>query len=227
MKYSLATHIERIKSAIRDAAIPDGRDQDSVTPVAAAKAVATAGIQAAIDLEVCAFRKNGMQEVASMWPVLRATYPRLTLHMIGPMQSNKACQVNVLLDVIGAVDHAKLAQTFEEETKKQGRNLPVNIQGNISNAPQESGVLSADAPSLIAACRNNVYPLNVQGLNCISPVGQGSSSYFSLRRSMVADHSLPILSMGMSSGFPQGIEHGATHIGVGSEIFGACSPVAR
>ena len=77
MKYSLATHTERIKSAIRDPAIPDGRDQDSVTPVAAAQAVAAAGIQAAIDLEVCAFRKNAIQEMASKWPVLRATYPGL------------------------------------------------------------------------------------------------------------------------------------------------------
>ncbi|WP_153099751.1 YggS family pyridoxal phosphate-dependent enzyme [Paraburkholderia hayleyella] len=226
MEFSLATNIERITNAIRNAEIAHGRYQDTVTLVAASKNVAAADIQAAIDLGLRIFGENRVQEVVAKWTDLRAANPGVALHLIGPLQSNKARQAVALFDVIESVDRTKLAQEIAEEAEKQGRNPTVNIQVNIGNEPQKSGVLPADTPSLIEACRN-VYHLNVQGLMCIPPAGQDPSSYFLLLKSIAADHGLPILSMGMSADFAQAIAHGATHVRVGSAIFGDREPVVQ
>lgn len=224
MQPSLATNIQRIKAAIRDAEKSHGRPRGAVTLVAASKTVAAHDIQAAIDLGLHTFGENRVQEAADKWPGLRAANPGVELHLIGPLQSRKARQAAALFDVIESVDRIKIAQALEQQAQDQGRRLTVYIQVNIGNESQKSGVAPFDLPSLMQACRR-FDGLDVQGLMCIPAAGRDPRKYFSVLQSMARDHGLPILSMGMSADFVHAIALGATHVRVGSAIFGARAPL--
>ncbi|WP_231671642.1 YggS family pyridoxal phosphate-dependent enzyme [Ralstonia pseudosolanacearum] len=224
MGCSLEDNIGRIRKAIQHAAIDSGRRADAVTLVAASKTVESHRIQQAIDLGLTVFGENRVQEAMSKWPELRSRNPGIALHLIGPLQSNKVRQAVGLFDVIESVDRSRLARAIAEEAERQGHGPAIYIQVNVGKEPQKAGVLPAEAPALIGECRD-VYQLNVQGLMCIPPAGLDPSDHFACLRSIAADHGLTILSMGMSADYPQAIAQGATHVRVGSALFGARAPL--
>ncbi|MGG1953666.1 YggS family pyridoxal phosphate-dependent enzyme [Ralstonia solanacearum] len=222
----LEDNIGRITKAIQHAAIDSGRHAKAVTLVAASKTVEPHHIQQAIDLGLTVFGENRVQEAVTKWPELRSRNAGIELHLIGPLQSNKVRQAVGLFDAIESVDRAKLARAIAEEAEKQGRAPAIYIQVNVGKEPQKSGVLPAEAPALIRECRE-VYQLNVQGLMCIPPAGLDPCAHFACLRSIAEDHGLRALSMGMSADYLQAIAQGATHVRVGSSIFGARAPLAQ
>lgn len=165
------------------------------------------------------FGENRVQESQQKWPALRARYPDLRLHLIGPLQSNKAADAVALFDVIHTVDRDKIAKALADEMKKQERRPSVLIQVNTGAEAQKAGILPADADDFITRCRQ-VHRLPVIGLMCIPPVDEDPVSHFDLLAAIAKRHALDELSMGMSSDYPQAIARGATMIRVGSAIFG-------
>ncbi len=226
MGCNLEDNIGTVRKTIQHAAIDSGRHADAVTLVAASKTVEPQHIQKAIDLGLTVFGENRVQEAAKKWPELRSRNPGIELHLIGPLQSNKVRQAVALFDVIESVDRPKLARAIADEAEMQGRDPAIYIQVNVGKEPQKGGVPPADAPDLIRACRD-VYQLNVQGLMCIPPAGVDPSDHFACLRSIAEDHGLRILSMGMSADYRQAIAQGATHVRVGTSIFGARAPLAQ
>ena len=165
------------------------------------------------------FGENRVQESQGKWPTLKETYPDAELHLIGPLQSNKAADAVALFDVIHTVDREKIAKALAVEMKKQERNLPVFIQVNTGSEPQKAGVLPKEADLFIVNCIEKI-GLNVIGLMCIPPFDEDPVLHFTQLRALAKKHALPHLSMGMSSDFEVALTHGATHVRVGSAIFG-------
>ena len=165
------------------------------------------------------FGENRVQESLSKWPALKETYSDTELHLIGPLQSNKAADAVALFDVIHTVDREKIAKALATEMKKQERRLPVFIQVNTGSEPQKAGVLPKDADAFIAACVQEI-GLDVIGLMCIPPFDEDPVPHFMLLQELAKKHALPHLSMGMSSDFELALKYGATHVRVGSAIFG-------
>jgi hypothetical protein len=164
------------------------------------------------------FGENRVQEAAAKWPALRAEWPGLELHLIGPLQSNKTGEAVALFDVIETVDRPKLAATLAGEMARAGRWPPCLIQVNTGEEPQKAGVAPAEAPALIELARTLKLPL--KGLMCIPPAGQPPAPHFALLARIAGRHGLDWLSMGMSGDFETAIRLGATHVRVGSAIFG-------
>lgn len=226
MKLDLEENIARVIGAIHRTAVANGRRIDDVTLVAASKTVARQDVQRAIDLGLRVFGENRVQEAVQKWPDLRARNPGVELHLIGPLQSNKARPAVQLFDVIESVNRENLARVIADEIEKQGKEPAIYIQVNVGNEPQKSGIPPASVPALIDSCRKT-YQLNVEGLMCIPPAGSDPSDHFALLRKIAEDHGLPILSMGMSTDYVQAIAQGATHVRIGSAIFGARAPVQK
>jgi PLP dependent protein len=166
------------------------------------------------------FGENRVQEAQKKWPQLRAEYPNVELHLIGPLQSNKAAEAVALFDVIQTLDRLKIAEALAKECQKQGRNLQFYIQINTGREPQKAGVLPQDGDTFIAMCRDDL-GLNVVGLMCIPPVDKDPRPHFQMLREMAKRNGLAKLSMGMSSDFEIAIAEGATAVRVGSAIFGS------
>jgi pyridoxal phosphate enzyme (YggS family) len=164
------------------------------------------------------FGENRVQEALAKWPALRADYADIELHLIGPLQTNKVRDAVALFDAIQTVDRAKLADALRAEIDRTGRSPFLFVQINTGEEPQKSGVLPRDAAALIAHARELKLPL--KGLMCIPPAGESPAPHFALLRKLAAQHELPLLSMGMSSDFEIAIRFGATHVRVGSAIFG-------
>jgi pyridoxal phosphate enzyme (YggS family) len=198
----------------------NGRRPDAVTLVAASKTVEPERLQRAIDLGQRVFGENRVQEGILKWPTLREANPDIELHLVGPLQSNKARDAVSLFDVIQSVDRTSVARAIAKERDKQGRAPTIYIQVNTGREPQKSGVLPEDTGDLIRSCRED-YGLDVAGLMCIPAVDVDPSNDFGLLRDMARDEALPVLSMGMSGDYIVAIGHGATHVRVGSAIFGA------
>lgn len=165
------------------------------------------------------FGENRVQEARAKWPALREETSGIALHLIGPLQSNKAREAVETFDVIHTVDRPKIAKALAEEMARQGRRLPVFIQVNTGAEPQKAGILPEAADAFIAQCRD-VFGLEVTGLMCIPPVEDVPAPHFALLAKIAARNGLPHLSMGMSADFPVAISQGATHVRVGSAIFG-------
>jgi len=166
------------------------------------------------------FGENRVQEAQGKYPALKAAHPDLQLHLIGPLQSNKAKDAVALFDVIETVDRPKLAEALAQAMEKLGRRPLCYIQVNTGEEPQKAGVPPAEADAFIAACRER-YRLPIRGLMCIPPAEQEPSPHFALLREMARRHDLADLSMGMSGDFEIAIRLGATHVRVGTAIFGA------
>ena len=166
------------------------------------------------------FGENRVQESLKKWPGLKQKYPDTHLHLIGPLQSNKAADAVGLFDVIHTVDREKIAKSLADEMKKQDRILDVYIQVNTGQEPQKAGILPQEADAFIARCIEH-HRLNVVGLMCIPPLDENSQPHFQLLSEMAAKHGLEELSMGMSSDYQQAIKAGATFVRVGSAIFGS------
>ncbi|GHA47194.1 YggS family pyridoxal phosphate enzyme [Amylibacter ulvae] len=164
------------------------------------------------------FGENKVQEAAGKWPAFQEHYPDASVHLIGPLQTNKVKQAVALFDAIHTVDREKLANKLAAEIQSQGKSPELFIQVNTGEEPQKAGVLPADADTFIAACR--ALDLPITGLMVIPPVNEEPSLHFALLRKIAERNGLTGLSMGMSSDFERAIALGATHIRVGSAIFG-------
>ncbi|MEL7544834.1 MAG: YggS family pyridoxal phosphate-dependent enzyme, partial [Pseudomonadota bacterium] len=163
---------------------------------------------------------NRVQEAQGKWPGLRADYPDAELHLIGPLQSNKAKDAVALFDVIHTVDREKIAKALRTEMDKAGRELPVFLQINTGDEPQKAGVAPTDAPDFIRHCIDDL-KLDVAGLMCIPPIDDEPAIHFGFLATLAERHGLSGLSMGMSADYETAIQFGATHVRVGSAIFGA------
>ena len=166
------------------------------------------------------FGENRVQEAKAKWPALKAEFPHLELHLIGPLQSNKAKEAVELFDAIHSIDREKIARTLAEEMKKQGRRLELFVQVNTGEEPQKAGVRPRDLPALLALCRDEL-KLEIAGLMCIPPVEEEAALHFAFLAKLAAENGLAGLSMGMSDDFETAVAFGATHVRVGSAIFGS------
>ena len=208
--------VEReIARACRDA----GRERSSVTLVAVSKTFGGDAIEPVIRAGQKVFGENRVQEAKSKWPDLMAKHPGLALHLIGPLQSNKAKEAVALFDAIHSLDRTSLCEALAKEIAKQDRHPELFVQLNTGEEPQKAGVAPADADAFIAGCRD-VYGLKISGLMCIPPVDEPPAAHFALTAKIAARNGLPLLSMGMSADFETAIQLGATHVRVGSAIFG-------
>ena len=165
------------------------------------------------------FGESRVQEAKGKWPDLRAAFPDVRLHLIGPLQTNKVKDAVALFDVIETLDRPKLAAALAEEMARSGRLLPCLVEINIAGEPQKAGVLPDEAGAFLEACRRQ-WKLPVKGLMCIPPAGADPLPYFRQLAELAAAHSLPVLSMGMSGDYRQAIAAGATLVRVGTAIFG-------
>ena len=216
----IAAGLAAVRGRIVAAARAVGRDPAAVTLVAVAKTHGPEAVEAALAQGQRVFGENRVQEAQGKYPALKAAHPDLQLHLIGPLQSNKAKDAVALFDVIETVDRPKLAEALAQATERLGRRPACYVQVNTGEEPQKAGVLPADADAFIAACRER-YRLPIRGLMCIPPADQEPSPHFALLREMARRHDLPDLSMGMSGDFEIAIRLGATHVRVGTAIFGA------
>lgn len=166
------------------------------------------------------FGENRVQEAQGKWPDLRASTPDIEVHLIGPLQSNKAREAVALFDVIETVDRPKIAEVLAHEVQRAGRSPKFYVQVNVGEEPQKAGVAPAEADAFIAQCRDE-FGLRIEGVMCIPPDGQQASPYFALTRMIAERNGLKVLSMGMSGDWELAVQLGATHVRVGSAIFGA------
>jgi hypothetical protein len=222
-----AERLEIIRHRILRAQRRFGPPPEHVELIAVSKTFDAEAIRPFLDAGQRVFGENRVQEAKDKWPGLRASYDGIQLHLIGPLQTNKAREAVALFDVIQTVDRDKLAAVLGEEMQRAGRQLPVFVQVNIGGEPQKSGIPPAETADFVARCRQ-VHHLDVVGLMCIPPEGDPAGPYFAHLASLSRDASVGNLSMGMSGDFEVAIAMGATHIRVGSALFGhrpAVTPV--
>ncbi len=197
-----------------------GRDPATVTLIAVSKTHGAESIEAALSTGQRHFGENRVQEAEAKWPELRAKTPGLCLHLIGPLQTNKVTEAVTLFDVIHTLDRPKLAEKLAEEMVKQARKIPCFIQVNTGREAQKAGVDPAEADAFIESCRTT-WKLDIAGLMCIPPVADQPAPHFAFLREIAKRNGLTQLSMGMSDDFETALAFGATHVRVGSAIFGA------
>jgi pyridoxal phosphate enzyme (YggS family) len=216
----IAAALAGIHGRMAAAARASGRDPAAVTLVAVGKTHGAAVIEAAIRAGQRIFGENRVQEAAAKYPALRERHPGLELHLVGPLQSNKTADAVALFDVIETLDREKLARALAAERDK-GKRLPrCYIQVNTGEEPQKAGVAPAKAAAFVRLCRDEL-ALPVEGLMCIPPAGEEPAPHFALLAKLAREHGLPAVSMGMSGDFETAIRLGATHVRVGTAIFGA------
>lgn len=215
----IAARLAAVRDSIAEAARAAGRDPSSVELVAVSKTHEPAAVEEALVTGQRIFGENRVQEAEGKFPSLRARWPDLALHLIGPLQTNKVKEAVALFDVIETVDRPKLARMLAEEMHRTGRLLPCYIQVNIGNEPQKAGVGVDNLGALIALARDECR-LPVVGLMCIPPAEDDPRGHFECLAALGRAHNLSILSMGMSGDFREAIAAGATHVRVGTAIFG-------
>jgi pyridoxal phosphate enzyme (YggS family) len=211
----LATVRAGIAAACRDA----GRLPESVSLIAVSKTFDAEVVRPVIAAGQRVFGENRVQEAKVKWPALRAETPGIELHLIGPLQSNKAKDAVSLFDAIHTVDRPKIAQALAEEIAKQGRRPLLFVEINTGAEPQKAGVLPEHADAFIADCREK-FGLAIEGLMCIPPLDEAQAPHFALTAKIAKRNRLALLSMGMSADFASAIAFGATHVRVGTAIFG-------
>ena len=195
------------------------RDRASVSLIAVSKTFAAEDIVPVITAGQRVFGENRVQEAKSKWPGLMADYPGLALHLIGPLQSNKAREAVALFDAIHSVDRPSICEALAKEIVAQDRRPDLFVQINTGEEPQKAGIAPHEADAFIAGCRDT-YGLVISGLMCIPPVNEAPAPHFALTTKIAARNGLKKLSMGMSADFAIAIQFGATHVRVGSAIFG-------
>lgn len=217
--------LDDITRRIRAAEAAAGREAGSVTLIAVSKVQPPGRVRAVLDRGQRVFGENYVQEAQGKWPGWRAEFPGVELHMIGPLQGNKAKAAAALFDAIHTLDRPSLATRLARLADADGRQPALFVQVNTGAEPQKAGVLPADADAFVAACRAD--GLRLDGAMCIPPEGEDAAPHFRLLRSIAQANGLPGLSMGMSADFETAIAEGATHVRVGSAIFGARVPARR
>ena len=206
----------RIATAEREA----GRDAGSVTLVAVSKTFEADAIRPVIEAGQRVFGENRVQEAQAKWPALKQEFPDIELHLIGPLQSNKAKEAVALADVIETVDREKIAAELAKEITRQGRTPKLYVQVNTGSEPQKAGIEPRDAVAFVAHCRD-IHGLAIEGLMCIPPAGENPGPHFALLEKLAREAGVAKLSMGMSGDYEMAIAFGATSIRVGSAIFGS------
>ena len=195
------------------------RDRSSVTLIAVSKTFDAAALAPVMAAGQRVFGENRVQEAKAKWPGLMSAYPDIALHLIGPLQSNKAREAVALFDAIHSVDRPSICEALAKEIDSQKRRPQLFVQLNTGEEPQKAGVAPAEADAFIASCREK-YGLPISGLMCIPPVDDAPAPHFALTAKIAERNGLKGLSMGMSADFAIAIQFGATHVRVGSAIFG-------
>jgi pyridoxal phosphate enzyme (YggS family) len=219
MSENAAERLEIIRNRIERARRRFGPPPDAVTLVAVSKTFDADAIRPFLAAGQRVFGENRVQEAKAKWPGLRTDYPDIELHLIGPLQTNKARDAVAVFDVIESLDREKLAVALRAEMERAGRSLPVFVQVNIGQEPQKAGIAPADAGAFVVRCRE-VHGLDVRGLMCIPPDGVPPGPYFAQMATLARDAGVSQLSMGMSGDFETAIAMGATHVRVGTALFG-------
>ena len=220
MEEVIAANLAEVRARIAAAAGAAGRAADGVTLVAVSKTHPAAAVRAALAAGQRVFGENRVQEALAKFPGLRRDFPDLRLHLIGPLQTNKVRDAVAHCDVIETVDRPRLAESLAREMQRSGRPLPCFIEVNTGEEAQKAGVLPETADGFIADCRDRL-GLPVVGLMCIPPEDEEPALHFALLREIARRNGLDQLSMGMSADFETAIRFGATHVRVGTAIFGA------
>lgn len=216
---TIISNLTKIRTRIAAAEKAAGRPAGSVTLVAVTKTFGPEAVIPAIGAGQAVFGENRVQEAEGKYPALKDKHPGIEIHLIGPLQSNKAAEAVALFDVIHSVDRPKLAAELAKEIRKQGRAPKLFIQVNTGAEPQKAGVLPEEADAFLGACRDE-YGLTIEGLMCIPPAEENPAPHFALLEKIARRNELSGLSMGMSSDFESAIAFGATYVRVGSAIFG-------
>ena len=209
-----------VQERVAVAAIKSGRNPDAISLIAVSKVQPNARVKSVLDQGQRIFGENKVQEAQGKWPDFRAQYSDIDLHLIGPLQTNKVKSALALFDAIHTLDRPKLARKLSVEIQALGHAPQLFIQVNTGEEPQKSGVLPNDLDGFVSQCRNE-FDLPIAGLMVIPPINEEPSLHFALLAKMAKRNGLSGLSMGMSSDFESAIALGATHIRVGSAIFGA------
>ena len=211
--------LDHVRTEIARACREAGRDPAEVTLVAVSKTFGPEQIEPVIAAGQRVFGENRVQEANAKWPPLMEKYGGIELHLIGPLQSNKAREAVALFDAIHSVDRASLCEALAKEIGKQGKQPTLFVEINTGAEPQKAGVLPEDADAFLAACRDS-YGLTISGLMCIPPFEEAPGPHFALTAKIARRNGLALLSMGMSGDYITAIQLGATHVRVGSAIFG-------
>lgn len=215
---SLAVVTSRIAAAAKAA----NRNPDTVRLIAVSKTFGAEQIAPVVEAGQRLFGENRVQEAKAKWPQLRQRFPDLELHLVGPLQSNKAKEAVQLFDAIHSIDRPKIAEAVAEEMAKQGKRLQLFVQVNTGEEPQKAGTTPADARKLVEYCRQSLR-LDIAGLMCIPPLEEEPAVHFAFLDKLARELGVGELSMGMSADFETAIEFGATYVRVGSAVFGARS----
>ncbi|AMX95600.1 YggS family pyridoxal phosphate-dependent enzyme [Mesorhizobium sp. M7A.F.Ca.US.014.04.1.1] len=208
-----------VKAKIAAAEREAGREAGAVILVAVSKTFDAADIGPVIEAGQRVFGENRVQEAQAKWPDLKDAFPDIELHLIGPLQSNKAREAVALFDVIETVDREKIAAELAKEIAKQGRAPKLYVQVNTGSEPQKAGIEPRDAVAFVARCRD-VHGLAIEGLMCIPPADENPGPHFALLEKLSKEADVAKLSMGMSGDYETAIAFGATSVRVGSAIFG-------
>ena len=211
--------LKRVNDEVAAAAKAANRNTDSVQLVAVSKTFDAEAIRPVIAAGQRIFGENRVQEAERKWPPLRAEFPDVKLHLIGPLQSNKAKEAVAFFDAIHTIDREKIARAVAAEMSKQGRALDLFVQVNTGEEPQKAGVMPRETAAFVALCRDEL-KLPIAGLMCIPPIDEEPAVHFAFLAKLAGELRLSGLSMGMSSDFETAIAFGATHVRVGSAIFG-------
>jgi pyridoxal phosphate enzyme (YggS family) len=217
---SPAAALADIRSRIAAAAREAKRDPASVNLIAVSKTFGADDILPTLAAGQRLFGENRVQETKAKWPDLRARYPDVELHLIGPLQSNKTKEAVQLFDAIHTIDRPKIAKAIADEQQRQGKRLKLFIEVNTGEEPQKAGIVPKETAAFLAHCRRDL-GLEISGLMCIPPVEEEAAVHFAFLAKLAGDLGLPELSMGMSSDFETAASFGATYVRVGSAIFGA------
>ena len=215
-----ADHLAEVNRRIAEAAKAAGRRPADVTLVAVSKTHGPERVREVLEAGHRIFGENRVQEAQEKFPALKAAYSDLELHLIGPLQTNKARDAVALFDVIQSVDRERLAAVLAKEMERAGKWPACFIQVNTGEEAQKAGILPADLDAFVASCRE-AHKLPVVGLMCIPPVDEEPALHFALLAKMAKRNGLDKLSMGMSADYETAVRHGATHVRVGSALFGA------
>ena len=220
MEGVIAANLTAVRGRIEAAARAAGRAPESVALVAVSKTHPAAIVRDALAAGHRVFGENRVQEAQAKYPALREAYPDLALHLIGPLQTNKVREALAIFDVIESVDRPRLAQALAKEMNHSGRRPPCLIEVNTGEEARKAGILPADADGFIVECRDRL-GLSILGLMCVPPIDEEPAPHFALLREIARRNGLAVLSMGMSADFERAIRFGATHVRVGTAIFGA------
>lgn len=216
---TIAANLALVKERIRKAADSVDRDPASVELVAVSKTFGADAILEAIAAGQRVFGENRVQETEDKWPALRERFPDVKVHLIGPLQRNKAKRAVTLFDAVETVDRARIARALADEMQAAGRAIQCFVEVNTGEEEQKAGVLPLDADAFVKECRE-AYGLSIAGLMCIPPHDEEPALHFALLREIAKRNGIHGLSMGMTADFETAIQFGATHVRVGTAIFG-------